>query len=296
MQTVLSFLTAPLPPLAYTALGIAAVLLFAVHGAYRGIFKMLFGITSLILAYPLAEPFGFALRPLLALDYFPPMFHGVILATIGGLVAYALLWLLFFLLTILFSLDRTRYGWDRAIVMSGGALLGGIFGAVIVLILSWFLLIMGSLVGSMPSLSATTIQTGEEKPAQESSMKGMILLPARFIAGHNEAFRKSALGIFAARLNPATAKFDTGISVATEVMKNPKNMENLIEYEPVADIIKKDAVQNLMKDPEIQKMAVEGNIYGILNHPATKKMLSDPEIQKALENIDPEELKKMLEK
>src|SRR3989344_4914933 len=91
MQTVLSFLTAPLPPLAYTALGVAAVLLFALHGAFRGIFRMLFGITSLILAYPLAEPFGFMMRPLLDLDRFPPMLHGVILATIGGLFSYRLL-------------------------------------------------------------------------------------------------------------------------------------------------------------------------------------------------------------
>jgi len=294
MQTVLSFLTAPLPPFAYTALGIVAVLLFALHGAYRGIFKMLFGITSLILAYPLAEPFGFIMRPLLDLDRFPPMFHGVILATIGGLVSYSLLWLLFFLLTILFKLDRNRYGWDRAIVMSGGAVLGSMFGAVIVLIFSWFLLIMGSLVGSMPGLSAVTTQEGGGKPAQESSTKGMILFPARLIAGHNEAFRESSLGIFAARLNPAAAKFDTGISVATEVMKNPENMQKLAQYAPVAEILKEDAVKDLMSDPEIQKMAAEGNIYGILNHPATKKMLSDPAIQKALENIDPKELEKML--
>lgn len=296
MQTVTAFLTMPLPPFAYTALGIAAVLLFAVHGAFRGIFKVLFGITSLILAYPLAEPFGTALMPLLRLDDFPPMFVAPLLAALGGIVAYGLLWLLFFFVTILFHLDRKRYGWDKAIVMSGGAVLGGLFGALIVLIFSWLLLIMGSLVGNIPGLSPAAAEEGGKKPAQESSVKGILLFPARLIAGHNEAFRESALGIFAARLNPAAAKFDTGISIATEVMKNPENMQKLAGYQPVAEILKEGAVKDLMSNPEIQKMAAEGNIYGILNHPATKKMLSDPKIQEALANIDPAELEKMLKK
>lgn len=295
MQTVTSILTTPLSPTVYTLIGIGAVILFAVHGAYRGIFKVLFGITSLILAYPLAEPFGAALAPLLDLERFPSVFHSLLLTTIGGFVAYVLLWLLFFLLTLLFKLDRQRYGWDRAIVMGGGALLGALFGAAIILLLSWFLLIMGTLVAGMPGISRENAAGGEKKPAEESAMKEAIMLPARFVAGHSEAFRESNLGIFARESNPAAEKLDTGMSVATEVIKNPKSMEKLIEYEPIAEIIKGDAVQELMANEEIKKMAAEGNIFGILNHPATKAMLNDPEIQEALKNIDPAELQKMLQ-
>lgn len=288
MQALTSFLTTPLPPIAYTLIGIAVVILFAVHGAFRGIFRMLFLITSLILAYPLAKPFGDALLPFLPFENIPSIVIEPVLTAIGGTVAYILLWLLFLMVTRLFRLNRERQGWGRIIVMSGGALIGGLFGALLVLLFSWFLLIMGTLVAAMPGLSQET--------EESSALRDAVLLPARFVAGHSEAFRESRLGEIAKESTPAPAeKLESSMSVATEVLKNPHSMEKLIEYEPIADIIKGGAVQDLMANEEIRKMAAEGNIFGILNHPATKAMLSDPKIQEALANIDPKELQKMLQ-
>src|SRR3989344_3556669 len=150
----MDFLTTPLPPHAYTVIGLGIVLFFALKGGFRGIFKDLFGITCLIIAYPLAEPFGWALKPLISLDRFPTMMHDTLLLALGGMVSYGALRVLFLFTTKFLELNRKRYGWDRFFVSSGGALIGGLFGAVLVLILSWFLLTVGTLATALPVMNA----------------------------------------------------------------------------------------------------------------------------------------------
>ncbi len=286
-NTHMEFLTTPLPPHAYTVIGLGIVGFFILKGAFRGVFKELFGITCLIVAYPLAEPFGWALKPLISLDRFPPMMHGTLLLALGGTIAYGALEVLFLFTTRLLKLNRHRYGWDRFFVSLGGAVIGGLFGAVLVLILSWFLLTIGTLASALPMADASE--------NEQSLTTQVLLFPATFMGAHNAAFRESALGKFAAKTNPTLHTLDVGVSLTTEILQKPENLKKIVTYPPIAEIIQQKGVQDLLLNEEIQAMMEKNDILGLMNHPATQKMLSDPKVQEALKKIDPEELKRLLE-
>ncbi|HLC75557.1 MAG TPA: hypothetical protein VJB82_00335 [Candidatus Peribacterales bacterium] len=279
----MQYLTLPFPPHAYTILGLGAIAFFFLHGATRGIFKELFSITGLIASYPLAKPFGWALTPLLSLERIPTIFHKTFIMALGGIVAYGTLWVLFLFLTRLLKLERRRYGWDKFIVASSGCLVGGVFGTLIVFVGSWFILLLSSILSVIPASAAE----------KEGSI---FLLPTAIIRAHGDAFRTSALGTFAQKTNPLLHTFDVGISLATQISTNPKAMQTLMAYPPVADIIDEPVVRNLIANPDIQAMAKEGNMIGIMNHPSVQEMLNDPEVQKKLQEIDPSALKALLEK
>jgi len=276
------FLTSPFVPHAYTILGAGVVAFFFLRGSMRGIFKELFSITCLVASYPLAKPFGDMLKLLITLEKIPAMFHTTVFITFGGIVAYGTLWVLFLFITRLFHLERKRYGWDRVLVAGTGACVGGAFGSLIVLITSWFILLMSSIVSALPT-----------PPAEAAG--SIYLLPSAIVRGHGDAFRASALGVFAQNTNPLLQTFDVGISIATHVSSNPESLQKLAEYKPIADMMEQSAVQNLLTNADIKAMAEEGNMIGIMNHPAVQEMLKNQDIQKMLQEINPEELRALLE-
>ncbi len=286
---MLSILTTPLPPYAYTLIGASIVALFALRGMFRGFFKELFGILSLAAAYLLAKPFGFFLAPFIPTYGLPEMVIEPIAMACGGVLAYVTARFEFFLISILFKLKKKQTGWKKGLIRFGGAILGGAFGLLIVMIVSWFVLLMGKLTAQIPAFNPPA-QEGVEQVQEES----LITLPARMVDAHRKGLEESTLGEVAEETSPVPESVDKGLDVAGEILKDPEKMQKLVEYEPVAEVLRGQITQGLMEDEEIKAMATEGNIIGIMNHPKTKEMLNDPDMQAALEDIDMEELMEVL--
>ena len=282
---MLNLLTTPLPPYAYTLIGIGFVSLFALRGMFRGFFNELFGILSLAAAYLLAIPFGLFLMPFLPDFGLPSMFLEPIAMACGGIIAYVTARFEFFLIGILFHLKEKKKGPKKNLIRIGGAVLGAAFGLLIVMIISWFVLLMGKLTAQIPAFNPT-VQEGVEQVKDDS----LITLPARMVDAHRKGLEESTLGEVAEETSPVPESVDKGLDVAGEILKDPGKMQKLVEYEPVAEVLQGQIIQGLMEDEEIKAMAAEGDIFGIMNHPKTQEMLNDPEIQETLEGIDMNEL------
>jgi len=146
---MMGLLTTTFSPLTYTLIGVGVVLFFVLRGLFRGVFRELFSVLSLLGTYPLATPFAWMVKPAIPLDRFPSLFHEPLLAAIGGTVAYFFLCILFFIITRYFELHRKWEGRMRLIVRVGGAVIGGLFGGLIVLLIGWFILTAGTVIESL---------------------------------------------------------------------------------------------------------------------------------------------------
>lgn len=282
---MLDLLTTPLPPYAYTLIGVGIISLFALRGMFRGFFNELFGILSLAAAYLLAKPFGLSLLPLIPDFGLPGMLLEPLAMACGGIIAYTTARFEFFLIGVLFKLKEKKKGPKKNLIRIGGAVLGAAFGLLIVMIVSWFVLLMGKLTAQIPAFNPPA-QEGVEQVREES----LITLPARMVDAHRKGLEESTLGEVAEETSPVPESVDKGLDIAGEILSDPEKMQKLVEYEPVADVLRDQIMQGLMENEEIKSMAAEGNILGIMNHTATQEMLSDPDVQEALQGIDMEEL------
>jgi len=273
-------LTTPLPPYAYNLIGVFIVLIFTLRGFKRGIVKELSGIISLGASIVLANPVGEVLIDAGFFQEIPLLLKTMAAASIAGMLVYVVFRFTFYLLVKFLSLDKKGKGITRYFVQCSGACLGGLFGAVLVFILGWYILLMGSLPTPPPS---------------ENSNASLLLLPGQIINAHKGEFAESYLGSIAAQTNPVPENVTKGIEVISALSEDPANIQKILEYEPLQEIATQESVQALMQNEEIRALAEEGNIMELLNNPDVKKVLEDPAVQEALKNIDPSEMMKLLE-
>ena len=287
------FLTTPLPPWAYSLAAIVVILIFALRGWRRGVLKEFFGIASLLLSIPLAQPFGIFLHKFFPLESVPEVLQVHAEVAMGGLIAYVLLLTLFFFIRTLINRHWKPDGKAKILFRLGGAIIGSLFAALIIMIIVWFVITMGA-------LSQATIKRNEESATPQVDNEGaqfneLILLPSKIVVAHRDALEKSSIGSIAEKTNPVPESVTTGIDIAAEVMKNPEKLQRLIEHEDIEKIMQQKSVHSFMNNKEIKDLAAQGDIMGIFNHPAAKQMLEDPAIQESLQDIDVEELLRSLE-
>ena len=291
MELVVTILTTPFEPYVYTLIGISIAAFFVIRGSLRGLLKELSSVLSLGASIVLAKPLGNLTMGILPLDTIPLIFHSLIALTIGGLLGYVLVRLGFFLLTKHCGLDREWKGRMRVIMRVGGALIGGIFGIALVLILSWYVLLMGKI--SIPSPADPEKTVG--KTGTGFTTQDLLQLPAKIVSSHREGLAESSLGGLAEETNPAPEEIQDAIDIVSEITKNPEKMRQLMQSEEISNVMEQEAVQNIMQNAEIQAMAAEGDMMGLMSHPDVQAMLNDPDVQAALEEIDTKALLEMLE-
>jgi hypothetical protein len=280
---MLEFLVTPLPPYAYTLIGIGMVTLFALRGYIRGFFKEIFSVLSLVLIIVLAKPFGNVAQSLLPLQDLPEMLHPIIAMTVGSIGGYVLIRFFFFLIALKFKLYRKWEGKAKLYVKLGGTIIGLTFGTILLMILSWYMLIVGGLATSI-------IKT----PDMVSGMQRLIFMPTEMMGIHLAGFKESALGKFAEKTNPVPQTITKGVDIISDITQNPEALLNLAEYEPIADLMESESIQNLVENEEIKKMAEQGDIMGLLSHPDVQQLMEDPEIQETLKDINPAEIIELL--
>jgi hypothetical protein len=138
--------------------------------------------------------------------------------------------------------------------------------------------------------SGGTQQGGEVNTQGATTATSWITLPARMVSAHENALKESALGTIAEETNPVPKEVDDGLGIAGEILRDPTKMKILVEYQPVAEILQQEKITNLMSNAEIQHMAKEGDLIGVLNHPSMQTILQDPVLRQSIDKIDLEEL------
>jgi len=296
MERVVTLLTTPLPAYGYTLIGIGFVTLFTVRGCVRGFLKELSSILSLTSSIVLAKPLGFLLKGLLPLEKIPLVFHGIAALTIGGILGYVLIRILFSLIVRSCNLNREWKGRALILIRLGGALIGGLFGILMIFILSWYVLLVGKL--TLPP--EVPEETGGAKPEVSEETGGtkidLLQLPAKIMSTHREGLAESALGEIAEKTNPAPAEIVDSIDLISELTRNPEKMQQVMQSEQMTQMMQLPSVQNVIENQELQSLAEQGDFMGLLNHPAITEVLDDPAVQEALQSIDPSELMEMLGK
>jgi len=274
-------LTTPLPPYAYTLIGLGIVLFFTIRGYRRGVIREGFSILSLVFSALLAKPVGALLITLgfLSLENIPVFLHSLAAGGVGGIVAYVVLRLSLFVIGKVFKLYRKREGRAKVIVKAGGAILGGLFGIVLVFILAWYVLLFGKITPT---------------PRNEAEAESLLMLPAKMLSTHKQGLEQSTLGSIAENTSPVPDEIETSVEIFSEVSQNPEKLVELLEYEPITQMLEQESVLQLMGNQEIREMAEEGDFMGILNHPDVQSVMEDPDIQELMKSIDPEEVKALL--
>jgi uncharacterized membrane protein required for colicin V production len=283
-------LITPLPSYAYTLIGIGFVAIFVVRGYRRGVIREGLGILSLLLSIPLSHPFGVVLRPWLPLDNAPSIVHALIATSFGGLIAYTLLQVLFFLMKKWIFRHWKPQGRVHMFIGVGGALIGGIFAVLIVLFISWYILVMGKL--SQAAVRANTLKT--PTGAETQHKRSLLMLPAEMVGAHTEGLQKSALGEIAEETNPVPHNVNTSIDIASAMLADPTKMQKLARNASFSALLNHDSVQDVLHNPDIQKLVAAGDLFGIINHPAITVMMNDPALQESMKTIDVDQLMRSL--
>ena len=281
---MLDILTTSLPPYAYDLIGAFIILIFALRGFRRGIAKELSGILSLGASIVLAKPVGDVLIDAGFFGQVPLILQSMAAASVAGIIVYIVFRLGLYLIIRILHLDNKGEGLSRFLVQASGASLGGLFGTVVVFILCWFILLMGSLPVAPPTENVNAI-----------TVQNILLLPSRVISAHSEDFALSRLGSAAAKFNPIPKSVTASVDVISKISKDPTKIQKIVEQEIFQEIAAQESVQALIQNEEIRSLAEEGNIMELMNNPDVKNVLEDPTVQEALKNIDPEEMLKLLE-
>ncbi len=296
------FLTIPLPPVAYDLIAVLVIIYFAWRGKRRGVIRELSSMISIGGSILLAQPLGSLLLPLFSTANLPEIIKTPIELSLGGLAAYLLLRISLFLIAKFSGLLKEREGTPQTLIHVGGALMGSVFGAFLVLALGWYTLSFGSLSSLLmqnPVLSGgTALASAAPESRQKESPGGMLnllLLPTRITAAHEEAFALSLSGKIAARFNPIPEQILEGAEVMVDLTQHPEQMQKLAEFAPVQQLVEQPSIQELMGNPEVRALAEKGDITGLLNHPAVQEVMNDPAVQEALKGMDIEEMRKFLE-
>ena len=297
-----SFLTTPLPPIAYDGIALLIILFFIWRGWRRGFVREMSSVISIGGSIVLAKPLGNLLLSIPGLS-FPALLNSVVGPAVGGIAAYIILRFTCFLVAKMTGLLKKREEGEevttkQSLLKAGGGLIGALFGLLMVLVLGWYTLSFGQLSALLlgnPALSAPSIAENGSAGASPQDKVGLLLLPARITAAHRENFSLSFTGQMAAGTNPVPENILQSAEMVVEITKHPEQLQLLAEFAPVQALAAEPSVKALTTNAEVKALAEAGDIAGLLNHPDVQALLNDPKIQEILKGMDPEEVKKFLE-
>jgi len=291
-----SFLTTPLPPVAYDLLALLIILFFAWRGKRRGFAREMASMISIVGSILLAKPLGGLLIHVFTNATLPGFIATPIELTLGGVAAYLFFRVTLFLILRFSGLLKEREdGHVKSWLEAGGALIGSLFGAFIVLAFGWYILSFGTvgaiLMQNSRLQTALAAQTSDPLPPQVR----LLFLPTQMTAAHRAPFAMSISGKISNHFNPIPTKIIESAEVVIKVTQNPEEIQKLAEFAQVQALMEQPSIKALVGNEEVKALAEKGDIQGLLNHSDIQALLNDPEIQEILKNMDPEEIKVFLE-
>ncbi len=230
-------------------LGIIA--LSAVWGFVRGIVSQLMALAGLVVAYLLAPPgalliSGFVQDQLdtsrFTAEKLSILFVGILLYVACRLAGVALQKVL---------VNRVRE--LRALNRFGGAFFGAVKGAIVVLILLFFL----------------------------------ALIPKSVLKDHFPALPKSRAYQWAAESNPmGSSSILERIRRLRTTMSNPRKLKDLKGSEKIEELLSEYELKGALKDPKFVKSVKEGDYDALLRNEQLEALMEDDELVDLLEELE----------
>ncbi len=239
---------------------LAVVVLFLLHGLFRGLLRKLAGIGALIgacvaVGFVAAEATTYIRE---RWDVTAAWLHPVC-AIAGWLALYILLRIILGLLAraLLAALGDGVRSWDRK--------LGALFGAVEALVLCWFVV---TILDAYP----------EDKRAEQAP-------------GLHEQLGRSFFARVVHDTNPAVRlELQPLIADLTTVSEQPGALENLRDEPEVAEVAQHAKVQAILNDPALLQMFAQGKMERFFDDPKVQAAVQDPEVRSMLRRLPIREL------
>lgn len=277
-------------------LGILLIGLFIVIGFLRGIFRILFAFISLLLSALLAKPFSFLLSWFInKIDLIP-----LALKPLATIIATALLFFTIFLFVGLFIISyrekrREEEGlppitiWERA----GGAIIGGIWGLFIVVLVLTGIEMIGSVEEAFLKISSQT----QEVPKTDDFLKKdwfQLKKEKEEIGGSfpllKEKVQDSLFGSLVQKVNPVDEKTIKTIEQFMTVLSDPELLEEFRSYSEISRLTENPKFINVAGDEEIIKALNSSDIFSLLNNQKIADLMKDRELISEIKKIDIERI------
>lgn len=273
-------------------LGILLIGLFIVIGFLRGIFRILFAFISLLLSALLAKPFSFLLSWFInKIDLIP-----LALKPLATIIATALLFFTIFLFVGSFIISyrekrREEEGlppitiWERA----GGAIVGGIWGLFIVLLVLTGIEMIGSVEEAFLKISSQT----QEVPKTDDFLKKdwfQLKKEKKEIGGSfpllKEKVQDSLFGSLVQKVNPVDEKTIKTIEQLMTVLSDPELLEEFRSNPEISRLTENPKFINVAGDEEILKALNSSDIFSLLNNQKIADLMKDKELISEIKKID----------
>lgn len=262
-----------------TLFGVGLILLFLILGYYRGVLRILAVVFSLVIGALFAGHLSFLFRGWLATSGYVPK----ALVPLASLVAAGLV--VFLALTIVFELilsarQKRRkeeglpplQGWERF----GGALLGGIWGLALVMIIFSGIDIIGRVEEAMAVPPAES-NSKDPKKAQP---------PESTFSSLRKDLNGSVFGPLVQEVNPIDEKVSKTFHDLTVVIADPVLFEKFQNHPTVAILAQDPRMIEIAQDPEIQGHIQNKEFYDLLDNDKIAALLQDKELFHKLKDVD----------
>ncbi len=162
-----------------------------------------------------------------------------------------------------------------------GALLGLLFGVCVV----WALVVSVRLLGSLAEgrLAPGGSTNKEENADVTSAMATQVLITSQAWKKELEA---GAIGPIVKVADPLPTRDYERVNRLGRVLAKPESMRRFLESPTIKPIVRDPRFQALAADPEIAKLATQGNYSALLRRPKLVEFLNDPAVQARIKEID----------
>jgi len=273
-----------------TLLGFVVVVVFAILGYFRGIYRILATFISFFLAAILAKTFSILLL-------WPVSESGIIPKSLvplaGQIIAGIILFILFYFVAgrILKIREARREKAGKPRMATGERISGALFGTAWGLFLFLFILTGIHLIGNVEEV---LIQP--PKSEMEEEIEAPTSSDGKFVTA-KEQIEASLFGPIVKKTDPVDEKIKGIFQDLTIVVNNPLLYENFKNHPDIERFTNDPRILALSRDEQIQRQLQERRYFELLDNPQITSLLNDEALISELKNVDLGEiLKEVIEK
>jgi hypothetical protein len=273
----------------FTLVGVGLIVVFAILGYFRGALRIVAAILSLLFAGLLSMRISFVFQGIVGDSGYVPK---ALVPIASILVAGIILFLVFFIVFEVFIKRRQRrreeageaplQGWERW----GGAVLGGVWGLGLVMLIFVGIDIIGRVEQAMAS--ASQISTQSQSPKSDDSSKDKSTISPGDFSALRDGLEKSFFGPLVHEANPLDEKVAKTFESLAIVLSDPELSEKFRNHPTVAKFAQDPRIIEISEDPEIQRHIQNMDFYRLLDNEKIAALLKERDLFEQLKDVDME--------
>ncbi len=266
-----------------TLSGFIVVVVFAILGYFRGIYRILATFISFFLAAMLAKTFSsLLLSPVSQSGIIPKS----LVPLAGQIIAGIILFILFHFVAgrILKMREARREKLEKPRMATGERISGALFGTAWGLFLFLFILTGIHLIGNVEEV---LIQPPKSK--MEEEIKAQTFSEGKFVTA-KEQIEASVFGPIVKKTDPVDEKIKGIFENLTTVVNDSRLYEYFKNHPDIERFTNDPRLLALSKDEQIQRQLQERQYFELLDNPKIASLLNDAALISDLKNVDLREI------